>query len=162
MDSPRHRHLKLQIMATSAVVLVTFVIRVAFVCLNTYGLYFAIGEQLADGSSGCVDPCSPCHSTPYVINRFLFFFPELRAAVVLLSSPLTLLVACWGMTSPGNPTPALSLARPRLQSPLTAELSRMFAAAWDILKGSSAPQLHEPLLRDSAAAAAAPSSRGAA
>jgi hypothetical protein len=38
----------------------------------------------------------------------------------------------------------------------------MFAAAWDILKGSSAPQLHEPLLRDSAAAAAAPSSRGAA
>jgi hypothetical protein len=90
--------------------------------LRRYGLYFAIGEQLDGSSSGCVEPCSPCHSTPYVINRFLFFFPELRAAVVLLSSPITLLVACWGMTSPGNPiksTRAHCLSPPRLQSPLT-------------------------------------------
>jgi hypothetical protein len=88
-------------MTTSAVVLATFVVRVAFVCLNTYGLYYAAAEQRAE-SSTCVDACSPCHSAPYIINRFLFFFPELRSAVVLLSSPVTLLVACWGMTSSGD------------------------------------------------------------
>lgn len=93
-------HLKLQILATSAVVFATFLFRVAFAALNTYALYYAIGEaRSSDGS--CAQPCASCHSTPYVINRFLYFCPELRAAVVLLSSPVTLLVACWGMTSQG-------------------------------------------------------------
>ena len=98
-------HLKLQILATSAIVFATFLLRVAFAALNTYALFYAIEEEerlsLSSGNSSCTQPCAACHSLPYVINRFLFFCPELRAAVVLLSSPATLLVACWGMTSQG-------------------------------------------------------------
>ncbi len=94
-------HLKLQILTTSAVVFATFLLRFAFAGLNTYGLYYAVYE-LAESNSSCTLPCASCHSDPYLINRFLFFCPELRAAVVLLSSPVALLVACWGMTSQGN------------------------------------------------------------
>ncbi len=88
-------------MTTAAVVFITFVIRLSFACLNSYTLYFAIGEQHLEGS-GCVAACSACHSTPYIINRLLFFFPELRAIVIFISSPIALLVACWGMTSEGK------------------------------------------------------------
>jgi hypothetical protein len=100
-------HLKLQILATSAIVFATFLLRVAFAALNTYALFYAIEEEERSSSSNssCTQPCAACHSQPYVINRFLFFCPELRAAVVLLSSPATLLVACWGMTSQGAFTP---------------------------------------------------------
>lgn len=94
-------YLKLQILTTSAVVFATFLFRFAFAGLNTYGLYYAV-EELAASNSSCTLPCASCHSLPYIINRFLFFCPELRAAVVLLSSPIALLVACWGMTSKGK------------------------------------------------------------
>jgi hypothetical protein len=98
---PSGMHHRQQIMVTSAVVILTFVLRCVFVCLNTYSLYYAVSEQQSESSS-CVDPCSSCHSTPFIINRFLFFCPELRAVIIFLSSPFTLLVACWGMTSQGK------------------------------------------------------------
>jgi hypothetical protein len=71
-------------------------------------MYYATTEQFT-GSSSCVSPCSTCHPAPYIINRYLFFFPELRAAVILVSSPLALLVACWGMTTQGKRCPAAIL-----------------------------------------------------
>jgi hypothetical protein len=143
-SDPSNRRIKLQINTTTAVVLATFILRAAFTCLNSYGLYFAISEQHSEGSS-CTNPCGACHSPPYLINRFLFFFPELRAAVVLLSSPLALLVACWGMTSQGK----------RLRStPATAvhTFSHPSASAsWAILKQGSAPGISTQPLIDSAA-----------
>jgi hypothetical protein len=103
-------------MTTAAVVFITFVIRLTFACLNSYALYFAIDEQHLD-DSGCVAACSACHSTPYIINRFLFFFPELRALVIFISSPIALLVACWGMTSEGKPCVPSSPLTPHLHLP---------------------------------------------
>jgi hypothetical protein len=96
-------------MTTTTVVLATFIVRAAFICLNSYGLYYAVTEQRS-ANSACVDACSACHSPPYLLNRFLFFFPELRAVVVFFSSPVALLVACWGMTSPGKRPPATATA----------------------------------------------------
>jgi hypothetical protein len=36
---------------------------------------------------------------PHVIVQWMNFTPEFQVTVVLVSSPLTLLVALWGMTS---------------------------------------------------------------
>jgi len=44
--------------------------------------------------------CDPsCQPEGVIVNVWLFYTPELQLTVVFLSSPVTLLVALWGMTS---------------------------------------------------------------
>ena len=46
------------------------------------------------------NPCDPaCNNVWTVILNWLQFTPEFQLIVVLISSPLALLVALWGMTS---------------------------------------------------------------
>ena len=86
-------------------VITTAVVFVAFVVRSVQSTMFAVARQLqdtADGARRCpgVTPCDPsCFNEFTHINTWAGRTPEFQVTVVLVSSPLTLLVALWGMTS---------------------------------------------------------------
>jgi len=95
------KHLRRQIVVTAAVVFVTFLLRAAFASFS------AVSASRQSFRDHCLDICTatatPNCPEPY--NQFahmqfvLLYTPELQMLVVLISSPLALLVALWGMTS---------------------------------------------------------------
>ena len=88
--------LRLQLVATVAVVFVTFLLRAVF---STMYALASSGQNTAVECKG-TGPCNPtCFSTGELMLKWLTATPEFQAMVVLIASPLSLLVALWGMTS---------------------------------------------------------------
>ena len=88
--------LRLQLVATVTVVFVTFLLRAVF---STMYALASSGQNTAVECKG-TGPCNPtCLSTGELMLRWLSATPEFQAMVVLIASPLSLLVALWGMTS---------------------------------------------------------------
>jgi hypothetical protein len=89
------RTLQLQIVGTAAFVFVTFLVR------SVYSTMFAVANQLDDLTVRCPGGrCDPtCHNVFTLMQRWMVNTPEFQLTIVLISSPLTLLVALWGMTS---------------------------------------------------------------
>jgi hypothetical protein len=98
-------HLRRQIVVTVAVVFVTFLLRAAFAS------FYAVSASLQNigvhntacipslCSSSSVSNCQTSFNKYSDMQLFLAYTPELQIVVVLISSPLALLVALWGMTS---------------------------------------------------------------
>ena len=86
-------------------VITTAVVFVAFVVRSVQSTMLAVARQLQDGADGqrrCpgVFFCDPsCFNEFTHIAQWAVFTPEFQVTIVLVSSPLTLLVALWGMTS---------------------------------------------------------------
>ena len=63
----------------------------------------AVARQLQDAARRCPGVtgfCDPsCHNVFTHIQQWAILTPEFQVTIVLVSSPLTLLVALWGMTS---------------------------------------------------------------
>jgi hypothetical protein len=91
------RQLRRQIVVTTAVVFVAFVVR------SVQSTMFAVARQLQDQSRTCPGVTSFCDASCHNMFTHLLLWalntPEFQVTVVLVSSPLTLLVALWGMTS---------------------------------------------------------------
>jgi len=88
------RQLRRRIVGTAAVVFVTFLLRAVFSIMN------ALSNALLIDVFTCSNACDPaCSNLWLVIQYWLQFTPEFQLIVVLISSPLALLVALWGMTS---------------------------------------------------------------
>ena len=93
------RQLRRRMVVTTVVVFVAFVVR------SVQSTMFAVARQLQDGADGqrrCpnVTFCDPsCFNEFTHINQWGVRTPEFQVTIVLVSSPLTLLVALWGMTS---------------------------------------------------------------
>jgi hypothetical protein len=88
------RQLRRQIVGTAAVVFVTFLLRAVFSTMN------ALSRVLQNDVNTCRNRCEPaCNSVWLVIGIWLELTPEFQLTVVLISSPLALIVALWGMTS---------------------------------------------------------------
>ena len=89
------RKLVRQIFSTVIVLFVTFLLRAV------YSLMFALSSFLQnDGSNVTCRPCeASCYNVYTLMQYWLLLTPELKLVVVLISSPLALLVALWGMTS---------------------------------------------------------------
>jgi hypothetical protein len=91
------RELRRQIVVTTVVVFVAFVVR------STQSTMFAVARQLQDMGTRCPGVrgfCDPsCNNVFSHISMWIVNTPEFQVMVVLISSPLTLLVALWGMTS---------------------------------------------------------------
>jgi hypothetical protein len=91
------RELRRQIVVTTAVVFIAFVIR------SVQSTMFAVARQLQDqarrcpGVTGLCD--ASCNNVFTHILTWMVHTPEFQVTIVLLSSPLTLLVALWGMTT---------------------------------------------------------------
>ncbi len=87
-------------------VITTAVVFVAFVVRSVQSTMFAVSRQLQDGADGqrrcpgVTGFCDPsCHNVFTHIQQWAARTPEFQVTIVLVSSPLTLLVALWGMTS---------------------------------------------------------------
>ena len=105
------KQLMRKLAGTVAVVFVSLLLRAI------YASMLAVADSLQDVGKGCSDnfcsqcfnvyalalPCSQCHCALLVfrythVKTFIVYSPAFTLMVVLISSPLTLLVALWGMT----------------------------------------------------------------
>ena len=93
-DGAGGRQLRRHIVGTAAFVFVTFLLRAVFSTMN------ALANALQNPGVGCTNNCDPsCVNVWELIQAWLVYTPEFQLSVVLISSPLALLVALWGMTS---------------------------------------------------------------
>ena len=84
-------------MGTAAFVFVTFLLRAIFSTMN------AVSNALQIQAHTCNNICDPaCNNVWTVITYWLELTPEFQLIVVLISSPLALIVALWGMTNKGT------------------------------------------------------------
>jgi hypothetical protein len=87
------RALRRRMLGTTAFVFVTFVVRAAFSTMYTVAYQWrVIGKS-------CPDDCADCHNVYTHITVWMTYTPEFQVLIVLVSSPVALLVALWGMTS---------------------------------------------------------------
>ena len=87
------RQLRRRIVGTAAFVFVTFLLRAVFSTMS------ALANALQIQVSTCNNACDPaCNNVWLVILLWLELMPEFQLTVVLISTPLALLVALWGMT----------------------------------------------------------------
>ncbi len=92
------RVLRRQIMGTTAFVFVTFLIR------SVLSIMFAVAYELRDFAKIChegvIDICdASCYNVYAHFVGWTLYTPEFESTIVLVSSPVALLVALWGMTS---------------------------------------------------------------
>ena len=89
--------LRRRMVVTTAVVFVAFVVR------SVQSTMFAVARQLHNGATRCPGVTTICDASCYNvfthISQWTIHTPEFQVTIVLVSSPLTLLVALWGMTS---------------------------------------------------------------
>jgi hypothetical protein len=116
------KELHLSIMATTAFVFATFLLRLIYSAMFAFAFAFQdSANDIMSCSSAPSSPsvqgfCSPCFNTcvrpcvPAIQKRniqrrfthmlqWMDFTPQFQVIVVLVSSPLSLMVALWGMTS---------------------------------------------------------------
>ena len=87
------RALRLRFVGATAFVFVAFVLRA------TFSTMFAVANQLRDVvTEACRGGCNECHNSYYLFTQWMAYTPEFQLMIVLVSSPLALLVALWGMT----------------------------------------------------------------
>ena len=90
------RHLRRQVLVTVAVVFVSFLMRATSTTIN------ALARALQNSAADCPDTarCSlSCHNVYSLMLIWGLFRPEFSLWIILLSSPIALLVALWGMTN---------------------------------------------------------------
>ncbi len=96
-------------------VVTTAVVFVAFVVRSMQSTMLAVSRQLQDVGRICPGVTTFCDASCYNvfthINQWAARTPEFQVTVVLVSSPLTLLVALWGMTS----SQTLQAMKPKVQ-----------------------------------------------
>ena len=87
------RALRLRFVGATAFVFVAFVLRATFSTMS------AVANQLRDAlTEACPGGCNECHNSYYLFTQWMAYTPEFQLMIVLVSSPLALLVALWGMT----------------------------------------------------------------
>jgi hypothetical protein len=96
--------LRRQIVTTVAVVFATFLLRAVYVSFYAVSASRQnLGDFCLSRSDLCSTTVTPMCPVPYnefaLMQFFLVYTPELQMIIVLISSPLTLIVALWGMTS---------------------------------------------------------------
>ena len=85
-----------QVVATACVIFATFLLRTAFATM------FALANQNQDRGQSCLNASNcdeACFNAWELMQNWLLYTPEFQLIVVLISSPLALLVALWGMTT---------------------------------------------------------------
>ena len=87
------RALRRRMLGTTAFVFVTFVLRAAFSTM------YAVANQFRVGNKLCPNFCDECRDVFTHMLNWMAYTPEFQLMIVLVSSPLALLVALWGMTS---------------------------------------------------------------
>jgi len=96
-DTAEGRQLWRQIVGTAGFVFVTFLLRAMYTTM------FALANGLQDEADNSCPSSNLCDASCFnlytLMQRWLYHTPEFQLSIELISSPLTLLVALWGMTS---------------------------------------------------------------
>jgi len=92
------RQLRRQIVGTTAFVFVTFLLRAVFTIM------FALARALQNAEAACAATASSvcdaaCFNQWRLMEQWITSTPEFPSMVVLISSPVAMIVALWGMTS---------------------------------------------------------------
>jgi hypothetical protein len=91
------RTLRRQMPGTTGFIFVTFLLR------SVFSTMFAVSFSLRDSDKKCAGANTHCDASCYnvytLISRWMGYAPEFQLMIVLVSSPLALLVALWGMTT---------------------------------------------------------------
>jgi hypothetical protein len=92
------RRMRLRIVGTAAFVFVTFLLRAV------YSTMFALGNELQNDGNRVNCPSAPlcdasCFNSYFLMRTWILYTPEFQLMVVLISSPLAMIVALWGMTN---------------------------------------------------------------
>jgi hypothetical protein len=93
------RRLRLQIVATVVVVFVTFLLRAVFSTIHALANALQDDDSACHGDGAVVTCDSRCYNVYALMRFWLVYTPEFQLVIVLISSPLALMVALWGMTS---------------------------------------------------------------
>jgi hypothetical protein len=94
------RELKRRVLSTTGVVFVAFVVRSAFSIMRALSAHLQDGWRRCPGQSIQTGFCDAgCNNMFLHMLVWMGRTPEFQLTIVLVSSPLTLLVALWGMTS---------------------------------------------------------------
>lgn len=103
------RSIRLHVFGTSAFVFVSFLLR------SVHAIMFAVAEHLQNFGADCVSSkgnfCDSCHNVYMHMAIWMGCTPQFRLIVMLISSPVALLVAMWGMTSKSSLLRIVRLAR---------------------------------------------------
>jgi len=93
-DAAGLRQIRRQLFGTVATVFFTFLLRVFF------SIVYAIANTPSPSNTDSNCPtCSSCNPVPSLMRLWITLTPAFQLVVVLVSSPLAMLVALWGMTS---------------------------------------------------------------
>jgi hypothetical protein len=91
------RALRWRMLGTTVFVFVAFLIR------SVLSIMIAVAFQLRDLDKKCPESVSYCDASCYNVYAHITgwksYTPEFESTIVLISSPVALLVALWGMTS---------------------------------------------------------------
>jgi hypothetical protein len=88
---------KLQMVATIVFVFAAFLLRAVFSIMLALANQF---QELSRTCPGVKSLCDPtCDNVFTLMQQWMFYTPEFQVTVVLVSSPVALLVALWGMTN---------------------------------------------------------------
>jgi hypothetical protein len=109
----RNNKVRRQIIGTVSTVFLTFLFRAVYAAAlaasrqggNVISTSFSLGQD--DYRSKCdtnkykdvSDVCKPCEGLGPLLQMWLYLYPAFPFTVFLLSSPVTILVALWGMTT---------------------------------------------------------------
>jgi hypothetical protein len=92
--------LRLKTLGIAAVVFAAFLLRsVLSIMFAVSSAYFSAEEQPISKCPGVESFCDACYEFHFLIANWMFFTPEFRPTVVLISSPLVLVVVLWSMTT---------------------------------------------------------------
>ena len=87
------RALRLRFVGATTFVFVAFVLRATFSTMS------AVAYQLRDiRTESCAALCDECHNAYDLFTQWMSYAPQFQLMIELVSSPLALLVALWGMT----------------------------------------------------------------
>jgi hypothetical protein len=98
----QNKILQIRIFVTVSTVFVSFLMRSVYAVIlaisrinNRIGLPIFSPEQ-----NNCDNTCMPCQPLGVIVQSWIFYAPEFSELLILVASPLTMLIAVWGMTSP--------------------------------------------------------------
>lgn len=87
-----------QIIVTVSTVFSTYLLRSAFAVVLAVSRYDNKLYSIVDRNNPCDEICKPCQGLANLVQAWERLTPEFRDLIFLLSSPLTMLVALWGMS----------------------------------------------------------------
>jgi hypothetical protein len=96
------KKVRLQITVTVSTVFVTFLVRFVYAAALAASRRGRVATPFDDNPRCAKDSsifCDPCQDLGVVVQSWLYLCPEFSFTVFLLSSPVTILVSLWGMTT---------------------------------------------------------------